>query len=101
MIHIKIKILKRKLLCLFERIRLSELDYKNIKSKAQMYDNMMSTVVFNFNTVSEDIKDKDGNIIYRFPKSKTANIDIDIVEMLKAGGVTFDLNAVKLNVAIK
>ena len=98
MIHIKIKILKRKLLCLFERIRLPESDYKNIKSKAQMYDNMMSTIDFNLNTVSEDIKDKDGNIIYRFPKSKTANMNIDIMGMLKAGGVTFDLDAVKLNV---
>lgn len=98
MIHIKIKILKRKLLCLFERIRLSESDYKNIKSKAQMYDNMMSTIDFNLNTELEDIKDKDGNIIYRFPKSKTANMNIDIVEMFKAGGVTFDLDAVKLNV---
>lgn len=93
-----LKTLKRKILCIFERIRLSESDYKNIKLKAQLYDNMMSTIDFNINNESEDIKDKDGNIIYRFPKSKTANMDIDIVEMIKAGGVTFDLDAVKLNV---
>lgn len=98
MIYIKFKTLKRKLLCLFERIKLSELDYKNIKTKAQLYDNMMSTIDFKINNESEDIKDKDGNIIYRFPKSKTANMNIDIMKMLNAGGITFELDAVKLNV---
>lgn len=93
-----LKTLKKKILCLFERIRLSESDYKNIKLKAQLYDNMMSTIDFNINNESEDIKDKDGNIIYRFPKSKTANMNIDMMKMLKAGGVTFDLDAVKLNI---
>ena len=98
MIYIKFKTLKKKLLCLFERIKLSELDYKNIKTKAQLYDNMMSTIDFKIDNESEDIKDKDGNIIYRFPKSKTANMNIDIMKMLNAGGITFELDAVKLNV---
>lgn len=98
MIYIKFKTLKRKLLCLFERIKLSELDYKNIKTKAQLYDNMMSTIDFKIDNESEDIKDKDGNIIYRFPKSKTANMNIDIMKMLNAGGITFELDVVKLNV---
>lgn len=98
MIYINIKTLKRKLLCLFERIRLSEIDYKNIQLKAKMYDNMMSTINFDINTKTEDITDRDGNLIYRIPKSKTVNMDIDMMKMLKAGGVTFDLDAVKLNI---
>lgn len=90
--------LKRKIHYLIERIRLSESDYLTMKAKSQMYSAMMSTVKYSSSADYEDIKDAADNVITKICKAKTATIDIDIIEMLAEGGITFDKNAVKLNV---
>ena len=89
---------KRKLHYLNERIRLSESNYLTMKVKSQMYDAMMSNITYSSEVEHEDIKDIHGNVITRIYKGKTAAIDVDIVEMLANGGITFDKTAVKLNV---
>ena len=92
----RIDVFKRKLHSLIERIKLSESDYTSMKSKAQMYSDMMSTIKYDRNTEYEYIK-KNGKNIARFP-SKTITINIDVEQMLANGGITFDENLVKLNV---
>lgn len=92
----RIDVLKRNLHSLIERIKLSESDYTSMKSKAQMYSDMMSTIKYDRNTEYEYIK-KNGKNIARFP-SKTITINIDVEQMLANGGITFDENLVKLNV---
>ena len=93
----RIDVLKRNLHSLIERIKLSESDYTSMKSKAQMYSDMMSTIKYERNTDYEYIK-KNGKNIARFPKSKTMSINIDVEQMLANGGITFDKNLVKLNI---
>lgn len=93
----KFNVFKRKLHSLIERIKLSESEYLSMKSKAQMYSDMMSTVKCECNTDYEDIKNN-GHAIARFPKSRTMTLNIDVEQMLASGGITFDKNAVKLNV---
>ena len=92
----RIDVLKRNLHSLIERIKLSESDYTSMKSKAQMYSDMMSTIKYDRNTEYEYIK-KTGKNIARFP-SKTITINIDVEQMLANGGITLDENLVKLNV---
>lgn len=92
----RIDVFKRNLHSLIERIKLSESDYLSMKSKAQMYSDMMSTIEYERNTDYEYIK-KNGKNIARFP-SKTITINIDVEQMLANGGITFDENLVKLNV---
>ena len=92
----KIDVFKRKLHSLIERIKLSESDYLSMKSKAQMYSDMMSAIKYECNTDYEDIK-SNGQTIARFPRSKTMTLNIDVEQMLENGGITFDKNAVKLN----
>lgn len=90
--------LKRKLCCLIERIKLSESDYRAMKAKSQMYNAMMSNVKATLNTEYKDIMDNHGNVVATVCNGVTMTIDIDIVQMLAAGGITFDGNKVKLNV---
>ena len=94
----KFNVFKRKLLCLIERIKLSELDYGLMKAKSQMYDGMMSTIKCDINSEYEDVTNKQGNTVMRFEKSRTMTMNVNVVEMLAEGGITFDMNAVKLNV---
>ena len=63
-----------------------------------MYGNMMATIKHSSSADYEDIKDANGNLIQKICVGKTVKLDIDIVELLAAGGITFDKNAVTLNV---
>lgn len=90
-------VIKRKLICLIERIKLSESDYMIMKSESQMYKSMMSAIKCGLNTDYEDIKINDC-IIQRIPKSKTMVVNVDVWQMLANGGIIFDKNTVKLNV---
>lgn len=90
--------LKRKLLCLIERIKLSESEYRAMKAKSQMYDGMMSSIKWNTYMKEEEVKNNNGDIIWMLPKEKTVTMEIDIVDMLANGGITFDKNAVELKV---
>lgn len=93
-----LKKLKRKTNYLIERIKLPESNYLNMKTKAQMFDDMMSTVTCNSSVDYEDITDVHGNLITRLCKDIIITLDIDIVKMLAAGGITFDKNTVQLNI---
>ena len=90
--------LKIKIRCLIERIKLSDSEYLTMKTQSQMYKAMMSTVKYSLDTEYEDAFDDNGNIIKRFLKARTATIHINIVDMLAEGGITFNKNAVKLDV---
>lgn len=90
--------LKRKIRCLIERIRLSELDYLTMKAQSQMYKAMMSTVKYSSDTEYGDVFDIDGIPIKTFLKARTATIHVNITDMLAEGGVTFNKNVVKLDV---
>lgn len=82
------KKLKRKLCCLIERIKLSESDYRAMKDKSQRYDAMMPNVKYTINTNFKDVTDNFGNIIQTVYMGVNATIDVDIVEMLAAIGIT-------------
>ena len=93
-----LKKLKRKTNCLIERIKLPESNYLDMKTRAKMFDDMMSTVTCNSSVDYEDITDVHGNIITRICKDIIITLDVDIVKMLAAGGITFDKNSVQLNI---
>ena len=90
--------IRRKIRCLIERVRLSESDYMTMKAQSQMYKAMMSTIKYSSDTEYEDAFDDNGNLIKRFLKARTATIHINIVDMLSEGGITFNKNAVNLDV---
>ena len=90
--------LKIKISCLIERIKLSESDYRTMKARAQMYEAMMSTIRYNTEREYEPVYDTCGVLITHLPKAQTLTIHINITEMLAEGGITFDKNAVKLDV---
>ena len=94
----KFNVFKRKLLCLIERIKLSESDYRQMKAQSQMYKGMMSTVKYNIDSEYEDVTNKKGDTVMRLEKSRTMTINVDVVEMLAEGGITFDKNIVKLDI---
>ncbi|MBQ2396933.1 MAG: hypothetical protein II304_07875 [Bacteroidales bacterium] len=83
------KTIKRKMLSLVERIRLSENEYNELKGKSEMLDNIMSTFKFEINTEHTDAKDKHGNIIRRCLKSRKATITVDVEQMLKNLGISW------------
>ena len=85
----KFKIIKRKILSLIERIRLSENEYNELKDKSETLDNIISTFKFELNTEHEDVKDNHGNIIYRHLKSRKATITVDVEQMLKNLGISW------------
>lgn len=86
----KFKTIKRKMLSLIERIRLSENEYNELKDKSEMLDNIMSTMKFEINTEHTDAKDKHGNIILRRVKSRKATVTVDVEQMLKKLGISWD-----------
>lgn len=90
--------LKRKFLCLIERIKLSESDYLNMKEFSRRYGAMMSTIECNATAEYDDVFDKENHNIISLLKSKTMTVNIDIEKMLAAGGIAFDKHAVTLNV---
>lgn len=94
----KFNALKRKLLCLVERIKLPELEYRAMKAKSQMYDGMMSSIKWSTYMKDEEVTNNNGDIIWMLPKEKTVTMEIDIVDMLANGGITFEKNAVELKI---
>lgn len=95
----KISTLKRKFRNFIERLRLSESEYLTMKEQSEKFEGMMSTCNFEIGE-SEfiDIQDKAGNIVHRFPKSKTATLNVNIDKMLKEAGIVYDKDRVTLNV---
>lgn len=85
----KFKTIKRKMLSLIERIRLSENEYNELKDKSEMLDNMMSAFKFETNTEHTDVKDKHGNIVRKCLKSRKATITVDVEQMLKNLGISW------------
>ena len=94
----KFNVMKRKILCLIERLKLSEHNYRVMKVKAKMYDDMISTIKYDINTEYEEAKDKTGCVLVRIPKSISMVCNVDVEQMLANGGITFDKNRVKINV---
>lgn len=85
----KFKTIKRKMLSLIERIRLSENEYNELKDKSVILDNIMSTMKFEINTEHTDAKNKHGNIICRSLKSRKATVTVDVEQMLKKLGISW------------
>lgn len=95
----KIKTLNRKFRNFIEKLRLSETEYLTMKEQSEKFEGMMSTCEFKLCELEfTDIKDKKGNILHRFPKSRTATLNINIDEMLKEAGIVYDKDRVTLNV---
>lgn len=90
--------LKMKISCLIERIKLSEFDYRTMKAQAQMYKAMMSTIRYNTEREYEPVYDTNGVLITNLFKARVSTIHVNITEMLAEGGITFNNNAVKLDV---
>ena len=90
--------LKMKILCLIERIKLSDSEYLTMKAQSQMYKAMMSTVKYSSGSEYSDVFDADGVLVTSIRQARTATVHINIMDMLAEGGITFNKNAVKLNV---
>ena len=90
--------LKMKIRCLIERIKLSDSEYLTMKAQSQMYKAMMSTVKYSSGSEYSDVFDADGVLVTSIRQARTATVHINIVDMLAEGGITFNKNAVKLNV---
>jgi hypothetical protein len=93
-----LKKLKRKTDYLLERIKLPESNYLDMKTRAKMFDDMMSAVTYSLNADYEDAIDIFGNVVARIYKDKIITLDVDVIKMLAAGGITFDKNSVQLNI---
>ncbi len=91
-------VLKRKIRCLIKRIKLSESDYLTMKAQSQMYKAMMSTVKYSSGSEYSDVFDADGVLVTSIRQARTATVHINIVDMLAEGGITFNKNAVKLDI---
>lgn len=95
----KLKTIARKVHNFIERARMSESDYLTMKEQSNKFENMMSSCEFKLDEPEyTDVKDADGNILYRFKKSQSASLNINIDEMLKNGGILYDKERVKLNI---
>lgn len=90
--------LKMKIRYLIERIKLSDSEYLTMKAQSQMYKAMMSTVKYSSGSEYSDVFDADGVLVTSIRQARTATVHINIVDMLAEGGITFNKNAVKLNV---
>lgn len=95
----KLKTIARKVHNFIERMRMSESDYLTMKEQSNKFENMMSSCKLKLEEPEyTDVKDADGNILYRFRKSQSASLNINIDEMLKNGGILYDKERVKLNI---
>ena len=95
----KISTLKRKFMNFIERLKLSESEYLTIKEQSEKFKNMMSTCEFKLGEPEfTDVKDKEGNIVHRIPKNRTATLNVNVDEMLKEAGIVYDKDRVTLNV---
>ena len=95
----RIKVLARKFRSFIERLRLSESEYLTIKEQSEKFKNMMSTCEFKLGEPEfTDVKDKEGNIVYRIPKNRTATLNVNVDEMLKEAGIVYDKDRATLNI---
>lgn len=95
----KLKTIARKVHNFIERVRMPESDYLTMKEQSNKFENMMSSCEFKLDEPEyTDVKDVDGNILYRLKKSQSASLNINIDEMLKNGGILYDKERVKLNI---
>lgn len=97
----RIKVLVRKFDNFIEKVRLSESDYLKMKEQSEKFGNMMSVCEFKLGEPEiVDIKDAEGNILNRIPnfKNRTASLNVNVEEMLKEAGITYDKDRVELNV---
>lgn len=90
--------LKEKLHLFLERMMMSNHEYLNMKNDAQNFKNVRGCVGVNTSTKYVDYRDKYGEILCKFPESTETTIDVNITDMLKAIGVTYNKNYVKLNI---
>lgn len=81
--------LKFKISCL----RLNESDYLMMEWQSDRYKKMISAINIEIKQDSEDIT-KDGELICRLNTGKKMVVNIDIKEMLKKIGMTFDENVI-------
>lgn len=81
-----------------EKMRLSETDYLMMKDQSEKYKSMMSTMNVDTHAEFENIETESGIVLRRFPKSQTVTLNVDVKDMLRAGGVICDLDPIKLNV---
>ena len=91
--------LKEKLYLFLERMMMSNHEYLNMKNDAQNFKNVVRCVSVNISTKYADCRDKYGELLCKFPESIGAPIDVNVADMPKAMGVTYDKNLVKLNIA--
>ena len=95
----KLKTIARKVHNFIERVRMPESVYLTMKEQSNKFENMMSSCEFKLKEPEyTDVKDADGNTVYRFKKSQSASLNINIDEMLKNGGILYDKERVKLNI---
>lgn len=95
----RLKTIARKVHNFIERVAMSESDYLTMKEQSNKFKNMMSSCEFKLEEPEyTDAKDASGNILYRFRKSQSASLNINIDEMLKNAGILYDKERVKLNI---
>lgn len=90
--------LKEKLYLFLKRLMMSSHEYLNMKNDAQNFRNVMGCVGINIGTKYVDCRDKYGKLLLKFPENIEATINVDVADMLKAIGVTYDKSHVKLNI---
>lgn len=90
--------LKEKLYLFLERMMMSNHEYLNMKNDAQKFKNVMGCVGINIGTKYVDCRDKYGKLLLKFPQSIEATINVNVSDMLKAMGIVYDKNFVKLNI---
>ncbi len=78
----------------FERLKMSDTEYRIMKGESQMYKDMLSAIKWDIRADYEDIIDINDSLIRQIPKGKTAIAHINIVEMLEKGGITPDKNVI-------
>jgi hypothetical protein len=93
----KIKVFKRKVSSLIERIKLSEAEFEQQKAKLNIFHDMCSNIEITWDDGIGEVRDKDGNIIYKFHKIQSKNININVKKMIQAMGIVLDNNT-KINI---
>lgn len=90
--------LKEKLYLFLKRLMISNHEYLSMKNDAQNFRNVMGCAGINIGTKYVDCRDKYGKLLLKFPQSIEATINVNVSDMLKAMGVVYDKNFVKLNI---
>jgi hypothetical protein len=89
----------KKLNFFFKKLKLNEEQYNELLFKSTCYDNMISCVHINKEIETLDVRQgKTSTIICKFTNVVNYICSINIIEMLKAGGFTFD-KSMKLDIS--